>query len=160
MFYQYYVYYIYDFIKLRLNCTNITGGKHGESRHSLTVGRVKRIFDIYPYPRGGTLKMVICDTKGAALATAPQERSKTHFYKVEEIPIVWYLTSTTVAGQGEMMRKALTDHIYKDQRITAVNIIWIPCSGIPGLMCLPRDIYEVELKSAMKSAINIKLTSR
>jgi len=77
------------------------------------------------------------------MATAPQERNKTHFYRYEEIPIIWYLTSCTVAMQGELMYKALLDHIYKDAKLSAVDIIWIPCSGIPDLMRLPRDVYEV-----------------
>jgi len=107
---------------------------------------------------------VICDAKGAALATAPPERSKTHFYAYEEVPIVWYLTSTTVAMQGELMKKALLDHIYKDSRLSAVEIIWIPCSGIPDMMRLPRDIYEVVdavekcKEVGIKYKVNVKIS--
>jgi hypothetical protein len=124
---------------------------------------VERIFDIYPYPCG-TLRVVICDAKGAALATAPPERSKPHFYAYEEVPIVWYLTSTTVAMQGELMRKVLLDHIYKDSSLSAVEIIWIPCSGIPDLMFLPRDIYEVVdavekcKEVGIKYKVNVKIS--
>jgi len=98
------------------------------------------------------------------MATAPPERSKPHFYTYEDVPIVWYLTSTTVAMQGELMRKILLDHIYKDSSLSAVEIIWIPCSGIPDLMFLPRDIYEVVdsvekcKEIGIKYNVNIKIS--
>ena len=77
------------------------------------------------------------------MATAPAERTKTHFYTVDKIPIIWYMTSTTVAMQGELLQKILLDNIHKSSSLSAIEVIWIPCSGIPDLMSLPRDIYEV-----------------
>jgi len=116
---------------------------------------VERIYDIYPYPRG-RLRIVILDAKGAAMATAPPERSKPHFYTYKDVPILWYLTSTTVAMQGELMGKILLDHIHKDSSLTAIDVIWIPCSGIPDLMFLPRDIYEVVDSVEKAKEIGIK----
>ena len=86
---------------------------------------------------------MICDAKGATIATAEPERNKYFYVKDEDVPVVWYLTSATVAGQGEMMRKVVADHIFKNAELRIIRIIWIPCAGIPGIMCLPRDILEV-----------------
>jgi len=80
---------------------------------------------------------------GVEMAIAPAERTKTHFYTVDKVPIVWYMTSTTVAMQGELLQKILLDNIHKSSSLSAIETIWIPCSGIPDLMSLPRDIYEV-----------------
>ncbi len=110
---------------------------------SAAIGKIERIFDIYPYPRSTKINIVICDVKGATLATADPERSKIHYYKDAQVPVIWYLTSATVAGQGDLMRKVIIDHIYKDAGLSTIKVIWIPCSGIAGLMKLPRDIYEV-----------------
>jgi hypothetical protein len=41
------------------------------------------------------------------------------------------------------MLKIVIDQIHKNANLSTIKLIWIPCSGIPGLMKLPRDIYEV-----------------
>jgi len=122
------------------NC--FAGGKYAESRTSASIGKIERIFDIYP-SKSTKVNIVICDKKGISLATAEAERSKIHYLKDAQVPVVWYFTSATIAGQGDLMQKIVIDQIHKNANLTVIKVIWIPCSGIPGLMKLPRDIYEV-----------------
>jgi len=49
---------------------------------SAIIDKIERILDIYPYPKSTKINIVICDIKGATLATADPEVSKFHYYYV------------------------------------------------------------------------------
>jgi len=121
---------------------------------------VTRIFDIHPL-KTTEINTVICDRKGISLATAEAEKYKFYYLEDAQVPIEWYFTSTTIAGQGELMQNIVTDLIHKHANLTNIRVIWIPGTSIPGSMTLPRDIYEVvdSIEKCKETAIkyNVKI---
>jgi len=104
---------------------------------------VFRMFDVYPYPKKEIVRLVIADISGKAMGKADHERNNTQYLTDRQVPLVWYFTQSTVAGQGEIIRGILEDHTCHNPELKKVEILWIPKSGVPGLMNIRRDILEV-----------------
>jgi len=120
----------------------ITGGKVSESMIG-TMGRIERVWDVFPYPSETEIDIVLADLTSITMATASPEKNNAKFYKDEEAPLLWYFTQCSIADQGEILLKTILPHAYNELGMKTVRVLWIPKSGIPSTQVFERDIIEV-----------------
>jgi len=128
---------------LKLIVNYIPGGKKSEWSRSEQLGKVERVWDVYPYPRKTEVNIVLADLSAIPMATATPERNNPNFYTDQDVPILWYATQCTVADQGKVLLDVIIPHAYGEMNKRTLRIIWIPKSGVVGQQEFDRDVMEV-----------------
>jgi len=128
--------------KLIIIC--IADGKRAERIRLSELGKVERIWDQYPYPvKKGVVNLVIGDTVIAPLACAQQEQTRSRYYSNAQVPILWYMTSNSIAAQGQILLDVALKHAAEELDGKLVKVIWIPLSGIISDIQFNRDVLEI-----------------
>ena len=120
---------------------SIPGGKTVEIRQNKELGRIERVYDVYPYPRE-EIFIMISDTVALSLAAAKPEEKDVNYLTSVEAPILWHFTSTNIANQGRWLEK-IVNEVCVDIKPDKIRIVWMPVHKSGEPINYVKDIMDI-----------------
>jgi len=120
---------------------SIPGGKKVEIRLNQELGRIERIYDVYPYPREEVL-IVMTDMVALSLAAAKPEEKDPNYLTDSQVPLLWHFTSCNIANQGRWLEK-IVDEICADIKPVKIRIVWMPLHKTGEPINYVKDIMDI-----------------
>ena len=112
-----------------------------EIRLNQELGRIERVYDVYPYPRE-EVHIVISDMVALSLAAAKPEEKDQKYLKDSEAPILWHFTSANISTQGRWLEK-IVEEICLDIKPNKIRVIWMPIHKSGEPINYVKDILDI-----------------